>query len=308
MTNDPAAVDVTADLDSTAWALAAVIATYRDAAQGSLAAALAADPDRTAVLEAAGLARRTGDGIVPHAALRDGPGVGNTAAARLSSLRQAVGAAAGEIPRSWDAQPDQVLLDQGHASAGTGRAIATLLVPTLAGLAGRLATPGSRVLDIGTGVAALAGALVRELPHVRVTAIDSMERAVRLARAELGRAGLPAERVEVRLQDVADLREPGAYDLVWLPVPFLSEKSLTTSLPHIVDAVAPGGWLVAGTNPAPSGQLAVAVARWQAIRNGGNFFNSDHVAVTLRELGLGDVEQRPTVPGGPVLVVGQRRQ
>jgi protein-L-isoaspartate O-methyltransferase len=307
MTNDPAA-DPVMELENAAWALAAVIATYRDAAEGSLAEALAADPDRTAVLEAVGLVRRTGDGITPHAALYDGPGAGNTAAARLSSLRQAVGAAAGEIPRGWAAQPDEVLLDQGHASAGTGRALATRLVPALAGVAERLASPGSRVLDVGTGVAALAVALVRELPHIRVTAIDSLDRAVRLARAELGQAGHLAERVELRQQDVADLREPEAYDLIWLPVPFLSEEALNTSLPHLVDAVAPGGWLVAGTNPAPSGELAAAVARWNAIRNGGNSLDSNRIASALRELGLRDVDQHPTVPGGPILVVGQRPQ
>lgn len=42
-----------ADLENAAWVLAAVIATCRVAARGSLA-----DPNRTAVLEAAGLARR----------------------------------------------------------------------------------------------------------------------------------------------------------------------------------------------------------------------------------------------------------
>jgi predicted O-methyltransferase YrrM len=305
MTNDPTAVDPVTELENAAWALAAVIATYRNAARGSLADALAADPDRTAVLEAIGLVQRAGDGIVPNAALHDGPLAGNAASARLSSLRQAVDAATG-VARGWAAQPDEVLLDQGHASAATGHALATRLVPTLAGLTGRLAAPGSRVLDIGTGVGALAVALVRELPHIRVTAIDSLDRAVRLARAELEQAGPVAERVELRQQDAADLREREVYDLAWLPAPFLSEESLSASLPHIVDAIAPGGWLVAGTNPAPSGELAAAVARWNAIRNGGNSLDSNRMAATLREFSLGDVDQRPTAPGGPILVVGRR--
>lgn len=298
--------DPVAGLEQATWAFAALIATYRDAAQGSLADALAADPVRTAVLEAAGLVKRTGDYIEPHAALYDGPMAGNAAAARLSSLRQAVEAAAGEVPPGWVEQPDEVLLDQGRASAGTGRALATRLVPALPGLADRLATPGSRVLDIGTGVGALALALARELPAVHVTAIDVLDRAVRLARSELAQAGPLGERVELRLQDVADLREPGAYDLIWLPAPFLSQESLDASLPHLVDALAPGGWLVAGTNPAPPGELAAAVARWNAARNGGNSANSASVASTLREFGLEEVGQHPTVPGGPILVAGRR--
>ena len=105
-TGDPvsrAAGDPVAELDDSAWALAAVIATYREAAGSSLAEALAADPDRTAVL---------------------------------------------------------------------------------------------------------ALALAREFPQARVTGIDILARAIGLARAELRQAGPLAERVEVRQQDVAGLREP----------------------------------------------------------------------------------------------------
>jgi SAM-dependent methyltransferase len=294
-----------ADLDDATWALAAVIATYRDAAQGSLAGALAADLDRTAVLTAIGLVTPADAGMIPHPALPDGPVAGSAAAAWLTSLRQAADCAAGDVP-GWAAQPDEVLLAQGHASAASGHALATRLVPALAGLAGRLASPGGRVLDVGTGVAALALALVRDLPHVRVTAIDSLERALQLARGELGAAGPSAERVELRRQDVADLREQEVYDLIWLPAPFLSEESLNAALPHVVQALSPGGWLVAGTNPAPSGELAAAVARWKAVRNGGNCLDSNRLASALRALGLGDVGQHPTVPGGPILVVGQR--
>src|ERR1700678_550542 len=219
MTNDTVTGSVE-ELEHATWALAALIATYRDAAHGSLAEALAADPDRTAVLEAVGLVRRTGEGVVPDAALYDGPMAGSAAAARLSALRQAVEVAAGETPRGWAALPDGVLLAQGRASAATGHALATRLVPALPGLADWLAVPGSRGLDIGTGVAALAVALARELPSVRVTAIDVLDRALRLARAELDQAGDLAQRVELRHQDVADLREPGAYELIWLPAPF----------------------------------------------------------------------------------------
>src|SRR6201999_3952486 len=101
------------------------------------------------------------------------------------SMRQAVAAASGEAPAGWDAQSDDVLLDQGRASAGTGHALATRLVPALPGLADRVATAGSRILDIGTGTGALALALAQDLPHVHVTGIDSLERAIRLARREL---------------------------------------------------------------------------------------------------------------------------
>lgn len=301
MTDGPVP-DPVAELENAAWVLAAVTATHRDAARGCLADALAADPDRTAVLDAAGLTRRPG----PSPALHDQSTAGSAAAAQLSVLRQVLGAAAGELPPGWAAQPDQVLLDQGHASAAVGRALATVLVPTLDGLAARLAVPGSRILDVGTGVAALALALARELPHARVTGIDSWDRVLGLARAELRQAGAPAERVELRRQDAADLREPGAYDLIWLPVPFLSERSLAASLPRLLDALAPGGWLVSGMLPVPPGELAAAVARWKAVRNGGNCLGPDRMGAALRDAGLRNVARFPAAPGGAVLMVGQR--
>jgi predicted O-methyltransferase YrrM len=306
MTSDRVGSDPVTALDNAAWALAAVIATQRQAAEESLADALAADPNRTRILEAVGLVWRAGAEVVATEGWHDGPLAGSAASARLSSLRQALDAAAGEAPQGWDAQSDDVLLDQGRASAATGHALATRLVPTLAGLDARVARPGSRVLDVGTGVGALAVALAHDLPQVRVTAIDVLERAVRLARAELAKAGPEGRRVELRQQDVADLREPATYDLIWLPAPFLSEECLDASLTHIVDAIVPGGWLVVGTNPPPSDQLAAAVARWQASRNGGSFVDSKTMGSKLRGLGLGDVDPRPTVPGGPILVVGQR--
>jgi SAM-dependent methyltransferase len=310
---DPVGGDPVAGLEDAAWALAAVIATYRDAAGSSLAEALVREPDRTAVLVAAGLVQRTDSGLVPDPALLDGPLAGNAAAARLGALRQAVQVAAGEAAPGWSAQPDEVLLDQGHASAATGYALATRLVPALDGLAERLAAPGARVLDVGTGVGALALALAREFPHVRVTGIDVLVRAIALARAEvtqaeLAQAGRLADRVELREQDVADLREPATYDLIWLPAPFLSETTLIAALPGIVDALVPGGWLVAGTNPTPASQLAAAVARWNAARNGGSALDAEAVAARVRELGLGSVGQYPTVPGGPILVTGRRRR
>ncbi|MDQ0381934.1 SAM-dependent methyltransferase [Amycolatopsis thermophila] len=168
------------------------------------------------------MVRREGSDVVAVPALQDGPASSTMASARLSSMWQAVAAAAGEAPAGWDAQSDDVLLDQGRASAGTGHALATRLVPSLPGLADRLATPGSRVLDIGTGT----GALARDLPHVHVTGIDSFERAIRLGRRELDGAGPGADRIELRHQDAVDLRERDRDDLIWLPAPFLSDEAV----------------------------------------------------------------------------------
>jgi precorrin-6B methylase 2 len=222
-------------------------------------------------------------------------------------MRQAVAAAAGEAASGWGTQSDEVLLDQGRASAATGHALAGRLAPSLPGLADRLAAEGSRALDIGTGTGALALALAQDLPQVQVTGIDSLERAIRLAGRELADAGPgPADRIELRHQDAVDLREQHRYDLIWLPAPFLSDSALHSCLPHAAAALTEGGWLVAGTNPVPAEPLLAAVAQWTATRNGGSAVTADRMAEELGDLGFRDLRQIPTVPGGPVLVAGRR--
>ncbi|MGW6508925.1 SAM-dependent methyltransferase, partial [Streptomyces niveus] len=91
----------------------------RETGTSSLEEALAADPARTAVLEAAGVVRRNGEKLIAAPVLQLGPASSSMASARLSSMRQAVAAAGGEAVTGWDAQSDNVLLDQGRASAGT---------------------------------------------------------------------------------------------------------------------------------------------------------------------------------------------
>ncbi|MGW5555804.1 methyltransferase domain-containing protein [Micromonospora sp. NPDC003944] len=304
--------DPLAALEASAWALAAAVGTMSDALSAPLAEVLVASPHRSAVLEAAGLLSFDGGVPVAHPSLvaSDEPTGRSAVQARLSSLRQAVAAAAQEPsgPRGagWAEVDDEVLLHQGRASAATGRALATRVVPELPGLAERLDSVDARVLDVGTGVAALAVALARALPRASVVGIDVLARALDLARGELAEAGDVADRISLRRQDVAEVAEPGGYDLVWLPAPFIPQQTLTVALPRLVQALRPGGWLVAGTNPPAEDPLRAAVNRWNAVRNGGNAFDADRMAQVLAGAGLGGVRRFPTVPGGPVLVAAHR--
>ncbi|MGK3208671.1 class I SAM-dependent methyltransferase [Amycolatopsis sp. MEPSY49] len=303
--------DPSTTLEAFTWALAALIATLDDAATKPLADVLTANPHRTAVLEAAGLVRRDGDSLVLHRSYQypDGPTSRSAAQARLSSLRQAVGAAAGDqgAAGGWADQDDEVLRNQGRASAGTGRAIAGEVVPALPGLAERLDRPGSRILDVGTGIAALALALAEAFPRAEVVGVDVMERVLELARRELADVGTEAAgRVTLRHADVVDVADRAAYDMVWLPAPFLSEAALIQGLPRLIEALKPGGWIVVGTNSAASDPLLRAVAGWHAARNGGNAYDADRMANALTAHGLRGEREFPTVPGGPVLVAAQR--
>ncbi|MFE7750334.1 hypothetical protein [Streptomyces sp. NPDC057428] len=85
-------------------------------------------------------------------------------------------------------QDDAVLLGQGRASAMTGRALATRVVPALPGLADRLGAAGSRILDVGTGIAALVLVLAQEFLRAEVVGIDTLHRALGPAREELAAA------------------------------------------------------------------------------------------------------------------------
>lgn len=306
LNDDPATT-----LEAATWALAALIATLDDAATKPLADVLAASPQRTAVLEAVGLIQRDGDTLIPHPSYQypDGPTNRSGAQARLSSLRQAVAAAAGDQGETggWADQDDEVLRNQGRASAGTGRAIAGKVVPTLPGLAERLDGQGSRILDIGTGIAALALALAEAFPRAEVVGIDVMQRVLELARKDLADDGTEAAgRVTLRHADVVDMAEQAAYDMVWLPAPFLAEAALAQALPRLIEALKPGAWIVVGTNPAATDALRQAVADWNAVRNGGNAYDANRMTKTLTAYGLRDERQFPTVPGGPVLVAARR--
>ncbi|MGW2775377.1 SAM-dependent methyltransferase [Streptomyces olivaceoviridis] len=308
----PFGEDPVATLEAAVWVMAAVVSTQRQALSESLEDVLAADAERTAVLESAGLVRRDADGFAVHPSLvqADALTARSAVEAKLSSLRQAVSAAASDAEAAglgWGAQGDEVLLSQGRASAATGRALAGKVVPALPGCAERLRAQGSRVLDVGTGVGALAVVLAASFPEVRVEGIDVLERALDLAGAELSAAD-PAvtARVFLRRENAAELSEEERYELIWLPAPFLSEEALRAALPRLAAALVPGAWLVAGTNPAADDALRRSVGRWTATRGGGNSFDTARMSEELVALGLEETRTFPTVPGGPVLVAARR--
>ena len=193
------------------------------------------------VLVESGLASRGSDG---HLVLA--PGLADLRVQRggafgesiVSAMGQAVDAAKRSTAESgWDAD-DDTLVAQGRASAAAGRLLATTVASQLAGLSERLAQPGAEVLDVGTGVAELACALAEALPSVRVVGIDVLDRALRLADRTITEHGL-VDRVRVRRQSVADIKESGTFELVWLPLIFIPPDVVRGSA-HAPCVVAPG--------------------------------------------------------------------
>jgi methylase of polypeptide subunit release factors len=77
-------------------------------------------------------------------------------------LGQLAAAASGTVT-SWSDQTDEVMIAQGEASARVGQFISARVVPSCDGLAERL-SGGGAILDVGTGIGALATALAEAFP------------------------------------------------------------------------------------------------------------------------------------------------
>jgi release factor glutamine methyltransferase len=94
------------------------------------------------------------------------------------------------------------------------------------------------VLDVGTGSGAVALAIADELPGARVTATDTSEAALELARENAAAAGL-AGRVDLRLGSVPDQE----FDLAVANLPYVSEPEWRGLAPEITRFEPPGALL-----------------------------------------------------------------
>ncbi len=280
--------------DEAAWSLAALaLATSHDGPPELTAAA-------GELLAAIGL---TG---APGGPLR---GLGTSTPRQIASqaaapLHQASALVSG-CGISWNAQSDEALLAQGDASAQAARAFAQFLLPVMGDLGGRLAAPGARMLDIGTGVGALAAGFAEAFPQLNVLGIDVLDRAVGLARQTLAASGVAA-RVTVRKQDVADFADDAGFDLVFLPAPFIPQPAVHAGLPRVAAALRPGGWLMVGHGKFGGTPVQDALTRLKTIAYGGTPLDEAAACHLLRDAALTSVRPVPTPPGAPAISIGQK--
>jgi methylase of polypeptide subunit release factors len=179
------------------------------------------------------------------------------------------------------------------------------VLPHLGDLRRRLEEPGGRVLDVGTGVAAMAVAYAETFPAVHVVGLDVSERALNLAKDTV--ANSPAgSRVELRLQSVADLDDESAYDMAWLPAPFIPETALQQGIARIAIALRPGGWAMLGHGKYGSDRVDDAVNRFKTVAFGGTPLSDAEAEALLTEAGLSNVVHIPTPPGAPAIALAQR--
>jgi SAM-dependent methyltransferase len=217
----------------------------------------------------------------------------------ISTLSQAA-AAAGGTTRSWSDLSDDVMIAQGRSSALMARVLLTAVAPAFGFVADRAPR---RVLDVGTGIGAIATELARALPDAEITGIDIAERPLEIARARLleVETGV-ARRVHLRREDVTELADRALYDVVWMPMPFLPDAVADRALERCTVALRPGGLLVLGTHPDADDQRVAVANAWLASLTGGGTLTTGAVAGRLEQRGFAGIARFGTVPGGPVLV------
>lgn len=221
----------------------------------------------------------------------------------LGHLRQAVTAATGAV--GWDSNDDDTLLEQGRVSVSGIRLGMRRTLTMLDGLAERLAAPGAELLDVGVGTGGMISALCADLPTLRGTGIDVLPRPLELAEQMAADFGV-AERVELRLQSVAELDDRERYDMAWLPTMFIPPPAVYAGLPRLLAALRPGGWLVLAAVTSGRDEFSDAVAAWRVARDGGTAVPVDDMARRLRETGFVDVRRLSLPPGAPAML-GARR-
>lgn len=206
---------------------------------------------------------------------------------------------------AWDQVDVPLLQSIGRLSMGIAGAVRAAEA-RLPGLRDRLAAPGARILDVGTGAGWLTIALAQAYERATVVGIDVFEPALALARSNVAQSGT-RERVELRLLDAAHLDDREGYDVIWLPMPFLPEGTVPDVVAAAVRALRPGGWLLPGTLTGPDTTLARLVTDLRTVRSGGHPWRPDEIVSLLARHGLSECHEVPRTWPAPVrLYAGTR--
>lgn len=205
----------------------------------------------------------------------------------------------------WTHTDPSILQRGGEITEGFANALPRLL-PALDGLAPRLDDSGFAFLDVGTGVGRLAIAMARRWPSIRVVGLDVWEPALAVARANIEVAGLQ-DRVELRAQAGEDLTDERAFDLAWIPVPFVPGLALNRLVERVQQALKPGGWLLLAAARS-SDDLLGAALRLRVALYGGSCTTQLELEQLLTSHGLAQVRVLPGPPRDFKMIVAGRRR
>ena len=205
----------------------------------------------------------------------------------------------------WVYTDPVVLQTQGQSSGGVPPLIARI-APSLDGLESALSRDGARILDIGSGVAALSISCCHVWPAASVVGLDPWGPATELAEANIAAAGLQ-DRITLRPIPIQDLDDVDAFDLAWMPAPFLPRSALDAGVPLVTRSLRSGGWLILGRYAAPDQPLPQALTALRTLRGGGTPLSDDEAVALLERGGLTNVRAVPSEWSPPIrFVAGQR--
>ena len=204
----------------------------------------------------------------------------------------------------WQHRQRDVLETQGAGGEMMAELISTSLAPALTGLAAALVTPGARFLDVGAGVGRIAIAMAQRWPSLHVVGLEPWRPSLRLAERSVAAAGL-GERVEMRVTRVEALREFDAFDLVWMPSPFIPPRVIAEALLRSRASLRANGWIVVGINGVDDEEDDDALTRLTTATWGGCSLGPATATRLLHCAGFADVRVL-TLAQGPTVAVGRR--
>jgi 2-polyprenyl-3-methyl-5-hydroxy-6-metoxy-1,4-benzoquinol methylase len=200
-------------------------------------------------------------------------------------------------PGGWYYTDSQILQGQGASS---------MIVAHLIAGAGIAVGYDARILDIGTGVGLLAVAFCRTFPGSTVVGIDTWELSLELARQNVAAAGF-GSRITLRQTPIDAFEDDERFDLVWMPVIFLSRAILENAVARAVAAMRPGAQIVLGRYTGSDDPLAGALGDLRTIRSGGTLLGPSGTRALLEDEGLIDVREIERTWPAPIgLTTGRR--
>jgi precorrin-6B methylase 2 len=199
-------------------------------------------------------------------------------------------------PGGWFYTDPQIIHGQGASS--------TIVAQLLAGAG--IGTPDARILDIGTGVGALAVAFCHTFPNSMVVGIDPWELSLELARQNVAASGL-GSRITLRQTRIEAFEDDDGFDLVWMPVIFLSKAILEEAVRRAVEAMRPAAEIVLGRYTGSDDPLVGALGDLRTIRSGGTLLGSADTRALLEYAGLVDVREIERTWPAPIGLTAGRR-
>ena len=199
-------------------------------------------------------------------------------------------------PGGWFYTDPQIIQGQGASSV----IVAQLL------LGAGIGRPDARILDIGTGVGALAIAFCRTFPDSTVVGLDPWELSLETARGNVAASGL-GSRITLRQTPIEAFEDDDGFDLVWMPVIFLRPAILEEAVRRAVATMRPGAELVLGRYTGSDDPLVGALGDLRTIRSGGTLLGPPDTRALLEHAGLVDVREiERTWPAPLGLTAGRR--